>query len=69
MSDEDLLKESLKSFRNLWSLSYPEKGERRRRGSTVDLAGLQSAWNSYVRMNVIYHGTYIPASDPNFLKH
>ncbi len=68
MSDQELLVESLTAFQNLWSLSYPEKGERRRRGSTVDLSGLQSAWNAYVRLNAEYHGAYVPASDLNFLK-
>lgn len=68
LSEEELVLEALTSFRRLWELNYPEKGSPRRKGTSIDITGLQEAWNAYTRLNREYHGAYVPASDPMFLK-
>jgi hypothetical protein len=66
MSDRELVEEALAAFRRAWATQYPEKGQRRRQ--ILDVTLLQELWNRYARINVRYHGQYVPASDPNFLK-
>ena len=66
---KERVEEALRGFQNIWRQQYPEKGERRRRYQSIDLAALQEAWNVYIKANKLYHdGRYVPASDPNYLK-
>lgn len=69
MTSKERVLETLKSFQRLWAQYYPEKGEPRRKHTTIDINGLQESWNVYMRANKDFHrGVYIPVSDPNFLK-
>lgn len=68
MTKRERVTEALRGFQRIWSLHYPEKGERRRKGTPLDLGALQESWNAYIRLNISYHGKYVAATDPNFLK-
>jgi hypothetical protein len=66
MTTQQHLDETLKAFRRLWELNYPPKGERRRRGTQLDTAALQEAWNVYTRANVAHHGHYTATTETTF---
>lgn len=68
LKEEELVLEALAGFKRIWELNYPEKGSRVRRKTSLDITGIQEAWNTYIRLNRKYHGAYVPASDPMFLK-
>lgn len=70
MTKHDRLQETLKSWRRTWRQFYDEDGKRRKaKGTPLDTNLLQDSWNTYMRANISYHGKYVAASDPNFLKH
>lgn len=66
MSSYERMVETLANFRRVWDLNYPPKGERRKRGTTLDTSALQEHWNSYMRANIAHHGKYVAVTQPSF---
>lgn len=64
MTSYELMSEALANFRRVWDLYYPPKGERRKRGTTLDISALQENWNAYMRSNISHHGKYRATTDP-----
>jgi hypothetical protein len=66
MTSQQQLEEALANFRGVWALQYPPKGERRRKGTTLDTTALQESWNAYMRANINHHGEYRAVTETNF---
>lgn len=66
MNTYDRLQETLAAWQRLWVLYYPPKGERRRKGTALDISGLQETWNAYTRANIAHHGQYVATTEPHF---
>ena len=66
MNSYENMVEALASFRRVWDLNYPPKGERRKRGTALDISNLQETWNRYMRSNIAHHGKYVSVKEPNF---
>ena len=66
MTSKEKMQEALAAFRRIWDLNYPPKGERRRKGTSLDTSALQESWNAYMRANIEHHGKYYATKDPNY---
>ena len=61
MTSRESVLEALGAFRNLY-----EKSEKRYNSQHMTV--LQEAFNLYLKLNKAYHGRYVSAKSPDFLK-